>query len=76
MLMCSMPTHIGLRLRELRLAQGLSAAEVARRAAMTPQALWRYESGRVSPGADALVRIVTALGVTADAALGIERPAS
>ena len=56
----------GAKLRALRLARGLKAAEVARRASMTPAQLWRYEAGRAVPGVDATSRLAAALGMTID----------
>ena len=52
------------RLRELRSSRGMTQAELARLARLTPSYLWRLESGVVSPGIDLVDRLATALGTT------------
>ena len=69
--------RIGQRLRRAREVSRLSGVECARRAAITAHALWRYESGRVVPGAMVLARLALVLGVSMEwLALGRERSKS
>lgn len=51
------------RVRELRLAQGLSQSELARRIGSTQPAIARLEAGGVAPSIDTLERIAAALEV-------------
>jgi transcriptional regulator with XRE-family HTH domain len=52
------------RLRELRSSRGMTQAELAKLARVTPSYLWRLESGAVSPGIDLVDRLATSLGTT------------
>lgn len=60
----------GERIRELRLAAGLSQEQLAEMASLNRVTIAKYESGRIEPGAQALSRIADALDVTADVILG------
>ncbi len=53
------------RLRERRRSLGMSQAELARLAHITPSYVWRLESGGAAPGIDLLGRLATALSTTA-----------
>ena len=53
------------RLRSLREARGWPVAELAARAGLSRQAVWRLESSRRRPGLDAIERLAEALGVPA-----------
>jgi transcriptional regulator with XRE-family HTH domain len=57
-------TRFGQRLRELRLARGLSQAELARQSEVTTNYISRLEGGGAAPGIDLVARLCTALGVT------------
>jgi transcriptional regulator with XRE-family HTH domain/Zn-dependent peptidase ImmA (M78 family) len=66
---------VGERLKQLRLARGLSlealAAEVG--GVVTRQALWKYEHGKANPSAAVLTRLAGALGVKSVALWGEPR---
>ncbi len=55
--------RLGATIREQRLAQGHSQAEVARRVGITPSALSQVERGVRGPSGDTLVRLWEVLGV-------------
>ena len=59
-------------LREVRTRHGLDQRTLARRAGTTQAQISRIERGEVSPGADTLARLLTAMGerLTLDAATG------
>ncbi|MDT0493943.1 helix-turn-helix transcriptional regulator [Streptomyces griseus] len=59
-------SEIGNALRVLRNASGKEAKAVARSAVMSPSKLSRIETGKVSPSADDVDRILTAIGVSDD----------
>ena len=52
------------RLRELRRLRGLTQAELARQAHVTPTYIGRLESGGAAPGIDLVDRLARALGTT------------
>lgn len=54
--------ELGRRVRELRVQQGLSQTELARRAGMTQPALARFEAGGTVPTLPVLERLARALG--------------
>ena len=70
-----MPTHkktirhdeivalFGQRLRELRLARGLSQVELAQQAEVTSNYISRLEGGGAAPGIDLVARLAQSLGV-------------
>ncbi|MFO0624928.1 MAG: helix-turn-helix transcriptional regulator [Polyangiales bacterium] len=60
---------LGLALRRLRAAKGLSGAALAARAGISPQYLQRVESNRQSPTVRTLLRLAEALGVAPGALL-------
>jgi transcriptional regulator with XRE-family HTH domain len=55
--------RFGRRLRELRLARGMSQAELAGQASVTTNYISRLEGGGAAPGIDLVARLATALGV-------------
>jgi len=55
--------NFAIRLRELRRSRGLSQAELARQATITPSYVTRLENGSSAPNLDTLSRLATALGV-------------
>jgi transcriptional regulator with XRE-family HTH domain len=60
----------GQRLKAARLAAGLSQAELAARAGLSPHALCECEGGRVRPHERTLVRLAQALGYSREARFG------
>ncbi|MBI4833019.1 MAG: helix-turn-helix transcriptional regulator, partial [Candidatus Lindowbacteria bacterium] len=56
---------IGERIRQTRMARGLSMDELALRMGhfVTKQAISKYETGKVTPNPETLIRISKALGV-------------
>lgn len=57
----------GRRLRALREARGCSMVDLQRAAGISGKCdLWRWETGRVLPGFDALVRLSVSLEVSLD----------
>jgi transcriptional regulator with XRE-family HTH domain len=63
------------RLKEVRLARGLSQAELGRRANVTASYIWRLESAGASPGIDLVARLAEALGTTSHDLLPASQPA-
>jgi transcriptional regulator with XRE-family HTH domain len=60
-------SELGVALRVLRNASGKEAKAVARSAVMSASKLSRIETGKISPSADDVDRILTAIGVSDDA---------
>jgi len=56
-------SRLGARLRELRLAAGLTQAELARRTGIHRPNIARVEAGRHTPSLETLARLATAIGV-------------
>ena len=54
--------ELGRRVRELRVEQGLSQTELARRAGMTQPAVARFEAGGTVPTLPVLERLARSLG--------------
>ena len=61
----------GMRLRERRLACGLTMAQLAERIGVSQPAISQWESGRDRPGRESLQKLATALGVPADELLSV-----
>ncbi|WP_411079979.1 helix-turn-helix domain-containing protein [Streptomyces sp. cmx-18-6] len=57
-------SELGVALRVLRNASGMEAKAVARSAVMSPSKLSRIETGKISPSADDVDRVLTAIGVS------------
>ena len=55
--------RLGARLRELRLAAGLTQAELARRTGIHRPNIARVEAGRHTPSLETLARLASAIGV-------------
>ena len=69
--------RVGAAVRRLRTAQGLTLAEVARSAAISPAMLSRLETGDVAPSLDTLAALADALGTSCAALLrDQDQPAS
>ena len=52
------------RLREVRLSRGLTQADLAHRAVVTPTYIAKLEGARVAPGIDLVARLAKALGTS------------
>ena len=52
------------RLREVRLSRGLTQADLANRAVVTPTYIAKLEGARVAPGIDLVARLAKALGTS------------
>jgi len=61
--------RLGQRIRELRLAAGLTQAELARRTGIHRPNIARVEAGRHTPSLETLARLATAIGVPTTAVL-------
>ncbi len=57
------PTRLGKRIRELRLAAGLTQAELATRTGIHRPNIARVEAGRHTPSLETLTRVAAAIGV-------------
>ncbi len=57
---------LGERIRELRKERGWSQAELGKRIGSDSQYVSRYETGRITPSVDALVRLADVLEVSTD----------
>jgi transcriptional regulator with XRE-family HTH domain len=57
---------LGERIRQLRKEAGWSQAELAERISADPGRVSRYEAGRITPSAEALVRLAETLNVSID----------
>jgi transcriptional regulator with XRE-family HTH domain len=58
--------RFGNRLRELRVARGMTQVELARKAHVAPTYMWKLEGGVAAPGIDLVERLAVALGTTAN----------
>jgi transcriptional regulator with XRE-family HTH domain len=67
--------HFGTRLREARLAAGLSQSELEDISGIPKARLSRYENGHVEPSIQTLNRLARALNVSEASLLGDERAA-
>lgn len=66
--------RLGARLRELRLAAGLTQAELARRTGIHRPNIARVEAGRHTPSLETLARIASAIGVSTTQVLVSREP--
>lgn len=57
---------LGERIRQLRKEAGLSQAELAEKIGADPGRVSRYEAGRITPSAEALVRLAEVLNISID----------
>jgi transcriptional regulator with XRE-family HTH domain len=69
----SPPDQIGRRLREARLARGISLRELARQVGVSPSFVSQVERGKANPSVGTLYAFVTKLGTSLDELTG-ERP--
>lgn len=58
--------HLGAAMKSRREALGLSQSELARRAGVAGQLVWRYEHGRAEPSLSLLAKVAEVLSVTID----------
>lgn len=65
---------IGDRIRETRKRRGMSMADLARSAGVSPGAVSRIEGGERSPGSDTAARLARALGVEVGSLMDEEAP--
>ncbi len=65
--------HIGRRLKELRLRQGMTQAQVAERVGLNQPLISQYERGDVRLHGALVARLAKALGASADEVLGLQR---
>ena len=56
--------EIGIEIKNVRLAIGITQAELARRLGVTPQAISQYERGEKKPKIETIKKIANALGVS------------
>lgn len=70
-----MTTELGGRIREARIARGMSLRAMAAEADISPSLLSQVETGKVQPSVSTLWAIVTCLGLSIDEVLG-HSPAS
>lgn len=66
--------QIGKAAREARLRKGLTQADVAERIKLTDEVYGRIERGDMLPSTSTLIKIRTALGVSADYLMGLAGP--
>ncbi|MFN7696400.1 MAG: helix-turn-helix transcriptional regulator, partial [Deltaproteobacteria bacterium] len=64
-------TKLGTRIRELRLAAGLTQAELARRTGIHRPNIARVEAGRHTPSLETLARLAAAIGVPTASVLDV-----
>jgi transcriptional regulator with XRE-family HTH domain len=69
----SPPDQIGRRLREARMARGISLRELARRVGVSPSFVSQVERGKANPSVGTLYAFVTKLGASLDE-LTVEHP--
>lgn len=70
-----MSVSIGDNIRALRIKAGMTQSRLAERLGVTDQAVSKWETGAASPDLSLIVPLTRLFGVTADALLGIDRPA-
>jgi transcriptional regulator with XRE-family HTH domain len=62
------------RLRDARVAAGMTQLQLAEAASVTVSYIWKLESGATAPGIDLVDRLATALGTTASDLLATTPP--
>jgi transcriptional regulator with XRE-family HTH domain len=67
-------TTFGKRLKSIRELSGLTQTELGTKAAIQPSTIAHFESSQREPNLNNLVKIVKALGISADVLLGTARP--
>lgn len=68
--MYSSVTNVGTRLRERRLAMGLTQRQLETESGISRHEVSRYEGGRRTPRLQTIARLARALGVSVDDLLG------
>lgn len=66
--------HVGLRVRRLRVAAGLTQAQLAERVEAANETISRIERGKLAPSVDLLGKIAKAVGTTIDDVLSTKAP--
>ncbi len=66
--------HVGLRVRRIRVAAGLTQAQLAERVEAANETISRIERGKLAPSVDLLGRIAKAAGTTIDDVLSTKAP--
>src|ERR1700722_17325933 len=56
----------GLRLKQARLAAGLSLRALAEKVDVSPPAIQKYEQGKIVPSSDVLIKLAHALGISVE----------
>jgi transcriptional regulator with XRE-family HTH domain len=64
---------IGVRLKKIRLARGLSQAQLAEKIGVTRETITAYESGRARLLDDVILSLAKALATSADEILGLKK---
>lgn len=67
-----MAARLGKRVRELRIARGLSLRALGAHVGVTPQSVWDWEKGRSQVPSEDLPELAAALGVTICQLYGID----
>lgn len=67
-------SQFGERLAKIRAMSGLTQVELAEKAKLQKTCISHFEAGRREPSLETLIKIVKALGVSADVLLGTARP--
>lgn len=60
------------RLRELRISQGISQVELAKKLGVTKQSVSNWENDNIQPSIEMLIKIAVCLGVSTDYLLGLK----
>jgi transcriptional regulator with XRE-family HTH domain len=68
------PRSIGPKLRQLRLAAGLTQADLAEKAGLVDATVSRIERGRLTPSIELVRRLAASLGTTVDDLLAVAVP--
>lgn len=61
---------LSIRIKELRIAQGLTQVELAQKIAVSKQAVSNWENNNIQPSIDMLLKIADYFGVSTDYLLG------
>src|SRR5262249_55361644 len=68
------PTDLGMRLRAIRLRQGIGLRELARRLELSPSLISQIETGKIRPSVRTLYALASEFGVTMDELLFEQAP--
>ena len=61
------------KIRELRIASGISQVELAKRLGVTKQSVSNWENDNIQPSIDMLIKISKELNVSCDCLLGLDK---